>query len=208
MAASAMLHRLNQQAPLLAGAVILVLFGIYLAAQISDWQRLVQTPAEAVSDPAPVVGVAPDLQQMEQLFGTPPMAPAQAQVSSLASTDFTLLGSFVHAQPERSIAIIRRAGGLPELFRPGAELDSGISLQTVYADRVEISRNGSLETLYFPASRSAPLLPEDYPDYSEPTDAQTEEPQDPDTALLQQQMEALRQQLEASGATADETPSQ
>lgn len=203
-----MLNRLNQQAPLLAGAVILVLFGVYLAAQINDWLRLVQEPPEFVGDTAAVTGVAPDLQQMTQLFGTPPLPQDQAQVSSLASTDFTLLGSFVHAQPERSIAIIRRAGGTPELFRPGAELDSGISLQTVYADRVEISRNGSLETLYFPASRSAPLLPEDYPDYSGPTDAQAEEPQDSDTALLQQQMEALRQQLEASDAAANETPSE
>lgn len=203
-----MLHRLNQQAPLLASAVIVVLFGVYLAAQINDWLQLVSTPAQTSGDPATVAGVAPNLQQMEQLFGTPPMTPDQSQAAGLSSASLTLHGSFVHAQPERSIAIIQRAGGVPELYRPGAELDSGVSLQTVYADRVEISRNGSLETLYFPSARSAPLLPDDYLDYGEPTDTQAEEPQDPDTALLQQQMEALRQQLEASGATPDETPSE
>ena len=203
-----MLHRLNQQAPLLAGAVIVVLFGVYLAAQINDWLQLVQAPAETSGDPAAVAGVAPDLQQMEQLFGTPPMTADASQATGFSSADLALHGSFVHAQPERSIAIIQRAGGVPELYYPGAEIVSGVSLQTVYADRVEILRNGSLETLYFPVSRSAPLLPDDYPDYNEPTQTQAEEPQDPDTALLQQQMEALRQQLEASGATADETPSE
>ncbi len=204
-----MLHRLQQQTPLLVSAVVVVLFGIYLAMQINDGLKLAQAPAEASGDPATVAGVAPDLQQMETLFGAPPQMQNNNQTASLSSVDLTLHGSFVHAQPERSIAIIQRAGGMPELYRSGAELDSGVSLQTVYADRVEILRNGNLETLYFPATRSAPLLPDDFPSFNEPVpDASTEEPQDPNTALLQQQMEALRQQLDASGAAVDETPSE
>lgn len=204
-----MLHRLQQQAPLLVSAVVVVLFGIYLAMQINDWRRLAQAPTQASGDPATIAGVAPDLQRMETLFGAPPQMQNNNQTASFSSVDFTLHGSFVHAQPERSIAIIQRAGGVPELYRPGAELDSGVSLQTVYADRVEILRNGNLETLYFPATRSAPLQPEDFPLYDEPVPAATsEESQDPNTALLQQQMEALRQQLDASGAAVDETPSE
>jgi len=207
LASSTTLNRLRQQTPLLASAVVVVLFGIYLATQINDWWRLTQAPAEAHADLEVVAGVAPDLQRMETLFGAP--AEAQNQTASIASTDLTLHGSFVHAQPERSMAIIQRTGGVPELYRPGAELDNGVSLQAVYADRVEILRNGSLETLYFPATQSIPFTPEDYPVYNEPTpDPAVGEPESSDSALLQQQMEALRQQLEASGTPPDDTPSE
>lgn len=206
MASSAMLQRFQQKLPLLLSAVVVVAFGAYLAMQINDWLAITRTPVETRDDASAVAGVAPDLQRMETLFGAPP--PIQAPVSSLSSVDLTLHGSFVHAEPERSIAIIQRAGGVPELFHPGDELDSGLSLQTVYADRVELVRNGSLETLYFPVTHSAPLLPEDLSNFNEPAPSpSTEGSQNPDSALLQQ-MEALRQQLETSDAPVDETTSE
>ncbi|WP_313133772.1 type II secretion system protein N [Stutzerimonas nitrititolerans] len=206
MASSAMLQRFQQRLPLLLSAVVVVAFGAYLAMQINDWLAITRTPVEARDDAAAVAGVVPDLQRMETLFGAPP--PLQVPASSLSSVDLTLHGSFVHAEPERSIAIIQRAGGVPELFHPGDELDSGLSLQTVYADRVELLRNGSLETLYFPVTHSAPLLPEDLSNLNEPTPSPpTEGSENPDSALLQQ-MEALRQQLETSDAPVDETASE
>jgi len=201
-----MLQRFQQRLPLLLSAVVVVAFGAYLAMQINDWLAITRTPVEARDDAAAVAGVVPDLQRMETLFGAPP--PLQVPASSLSSVDLTLHGSFVHAEPERSIAIIQRAGGVPELFHPGDELDSGLSLQTVYADRVELLRNGSLETLYFPVTHSAPLLPEDLSNLNEPTPSPpTEGSENPDSALLQQ-MEALRQQLETSDAPVDETASE
>ncbi|WP_312243659.1 type II secretion system protein N [Stutzerimonas nitrititolerans] len=206
MASSAMLQRFQQRLPLLLSAVVVVAFGAYLAMQINDWLAITRTPVEARDDAAAVAGVVPDLQRMETLFGAPP--PLQVPASSLSSVDLTLHGSFVHAEPERSIAIIQRAGGVPELFHPGDELDSGLSLQTVYADRVELLRNGSLETLYFPVTHSAPLLPEDLSNLNEPAPSPpTEGTENPDSALLQQ-MEALRQQLETSDAPVDETASE
>ncbi|WP_313105655.1 type II secretion system protein N [Stutzerimonas nitrititolerans] len=206
MASSAMLQRFQQRLPLLLSAVVVVAFGAYLAMQINDWLAITRTPVETRNDATAVAGVAPDLQRMETLFGAPP--PIQAPVSSLSSVDLTLHGSFVHVEPERSIAIIQRAGGVPELFHPGDELDSGLSLQTVYADRVELLRNGSLETLYFPVTHSAPMLPEDLSNFNEPARSpSTEGSQNPDSALLQQ-MEALRQQLETSDAPVDETTSE
>ncbi|WP_313290138.1 type II secretion system protein N [Stutzerimonas nitrititolerans] len=206
MASSAMLQRFQQRLPLLLSAVVVVAFGAYLAMQINDWLAITRTPVEARDDAAAVAGVVPDLQRMETLFGAPP--PLQVPASSLSSVDLTLHGSFVHAEPERSIAIIQRAGGVPELFHPGDELDSGLSLQTVYADRVELLRNGSLETLYFPVTHSAPLLPEDLSNLNEPAPRPTTEgSENPDSALLQQ-MEALRQQLETSDAPVDETASE
>lgn len=206
MASSAMLQRFQQRLPLLLSAVVVAAFGAYLAMQINDWLAITRTPVETRDVAAAVAGVAPDLQRMETLFGARP--PIQAPVSSLSSVDLTLHGSFVHAEPERSIAIIQRAGGVPELFHPGDELDSGLSLQRVYADRVELLRNGSLETLYFPVTHSAPLLPEDLSNLNEPAPRPTTEgSENPDSALLQQ-MEALRQQLETSDAPVDETTSE
>src|SRR5690606_40482341 len=77
-----------------------------------------------------------------------------------------------------------------------------------YADRVELLRNGSLETLYFPVTHSAPLLPEDLSNLNEPAPSPpTEGSENPDSALLQQ-MEALRQQLETSDAPVDKTTSE
>lgn len=206
MASSAIADRLQQQAPLLASAAVLVVFGLYLATQINNWLDLTQEPAATDSEPTAVTAVAPDLQQMERLFGAPPQVQNDNQVASQSSIALTLHGSFVHAQPERSIAIIQRAGGVPELFRPGAELDSGVSLQTVYADRVEILRNGSLETLYFPATQSAPLLPDDLATFNAPPSTSTGAPQEEDDAQMQRQPEAPYQQPGASGAAGNETP--
>src|SRR5690606_12581552 len=182
-----MLQRFQQRLPLLLSAAVVVAFGAYLAMQINDWLAITRTPVDARDDAAAVAaaaaarasptngwpatprppagapaaaaagaGVAPDLQRMATLFGAAP--PSQVPASSLSSVDLTLHGSFVHAEPERSIAIIQRAGGVPELFHTGDELDRGLSLQTVYADRVELLRNGSLEMLYFLVTHSSPSL--------------------------------------------------
>lgn len=197
MASPALAHRLHQQAPLLASAAVVVVFGIYLATQVDDWLTLAQAPAATGNEAASVTGVAPDLQQMETLFGAPPQVQNPHQAAGFSSADLTLHGSFVHAQPERSIAIIQRNGGVPELFQPGAELDSGVSLQSVYADRIEILRNGSLETLYFPTTESAPLQPDDLARFNEPPSVTNDAPQDANIAP---------QSMDASGATADDTP--
>ena len=190
MAFSAIVHRLHRQAPLLASAAILVVFGFYLAPQIIGWLELIQATATADKRPIAAAGVDPDLQQMEGLFGIPPQMQDDSQLSSVASIDITLHGGFVHAQPERSIAILQRAGGIPEVYRPGDELDNGVSLQTVYADRVEILRNGSVEALYFPTPRSAPLSPDDLSILNAPPGEIIEEPQEPYGNPPLQQMRA------------------
>ena len=182
MASSAIANRLQQRAPLLVSAVLVVVFGLYLATQVKAWLDLTQAPAAADHSPTAATGVTPDLQQMERLFGAPPQIQNDNQVASRPSMALTLHGSFVHAEPERSMSIIQRAGGVPEFFRPGAELDTGVSLQAVYADRVEILRNGNLETLYFPATQSAPLLPDDLATFNAPPNTSTEAPQGQDDA--------------------------
>src|SRR5690606_12051483 len=161
-----MLQRFQQKLPLLLSAVVVVAFGAYLAMQINDWLAITRTPVETRDGAAAVAGVAPDLQRMETLFGAPPSI--QAPVSSLSSVDLTLHGSFVHAGPDRPIASMQRPGGVRRVLHPGDELASGVSWQTVYADRVERLRKGSLEALYFPGTHAGRWLPEDLTNLNEP----------------------------------------
>lgn len=203
MASPVALHKVRQKAPLIVGAVIVVLFGLHLADQISEWLQLTQAPAAVTANSGQPAGVAPDLSRMERLFGAPESAD-QNYAPAASSSDLTLLGSFVHADPDRSTAIIQLNGQQPQLYRVEQEVESGVRLHSVHPDRVEILRSGRIESLYFPSVRSATAVSEALPDYSEP--AEMEQP-DPQAEMLQQQMEALRQQMEGTSLPSDAMPS-
>ncbi|AHL76025.1 secretion protein XcpP [Stutzerimonas stutzeri] len=203
MASPAALQKVRQHAPLIVSAVIVVLFGFFLAGQIRTWLLLTQAPTAATADSNQPAGVAPDLQRMEGLFGTSATA-GQPYSPGVSSSDLTLLGSFVHADPARSTAIIKLSGQPPQLYRVEQELESGVRLHNVQPDRVEILRGGRVESLHFPSVRSATAVPDNLPDYSEP--AALDQP-DPQAEMLQQQMEALRQQMEGADTPPDTMPS-
>jgi len=201
LASPAAVHKVRQHAPMIASAAIVVLFGLYLAGQISGWLKLAQTPPETAADSGQPAGVVPDLQRMESLFGT---AASQSYAPGTSSSDLTLLGSFVHADPARSTAIIQLSGQPPQLYRVDEQLESGVVLQSVHPDRVEIQRGGRIESLYFPSTRSATAVPDNLPDYSEPAEM---DQLDPQAEMLQQQMEALRQQMEGTNSPPENMPS-
>lgn len=200
LAFPAALQRVRPLAPLIVSAVVVVLFGLYLAMQISDWLELVSEPTERPAGETQPAGVVPDLQRMSSLFGTPPSA---AYTPEATNTDLTLLGSFVHADPSRSTAIVQLAGSPPRLYRVGEELQPGLSLESVHPDRVEIQRGGRIENLFFPTTRAVTAVPDNLPDYSEPAEMDALDPQ---AEMLQQQMEALRQQMEGSTNPPEDTP--
>lgn len=199
MAVPTALERLNRHAPLIVSAAIVLLFGLYLAGQIQAWLQLSQTPAAAVADSGQPAGTPPDLERMQSLFGT---SATQSYAADTGSSGMTLLGSFVNADAARSTAIIQLEGSPPQLYRVDQELEPGVRLHSVQPDSVEIARNGRIETLNFPSTRSATAA--SLPDYSEPA---APEQIDPQAELLQQQMEALRQQVEGADAPPENTPS-
>jgi len=203
LASPAALQNVRQHAPVIVSAVIVVLFGLYLAGQVREWLQLTRAPAAATANSSQPAGVAPDLQRMESLFGTPATA-GQPYASEPSNSDLTLLGSFVHAYPARSTAIIQLSGQPPQLYRIEQELESGVRLHSVHPDRVEIMRGGRVESLYFPSVRSVTAVPDNLPDYSEP--AEMDQP-DPQAEMLQQQMEALRQQMEGANSPPETLPS-
>jgi len=201
LASPAALQKFRQYAPLILSAVIVVLFGVYLAGQAMAWLKLTQTPPAAISDSSQPAGVAPDLERMEGLFGSPASA-GQSYTPGESSSDLTLLGSFVHADPARSTAIIQLAGQPPQLYSVDQELEPGVRLYSVHPDRVELKRGNRIESLVFPSVRSPTAAIDSLPDYSEPTQM---EALDPQAEMLQQQMEALRQQMEGATSPPPET---
>lgn len=190
------LHKANRHAPLIASAVIVVLFGLYLAGRINDWLQLERTPPVPTADNSQPAGVAPDIQRMESLFGA---APEHTHTGTFSGSELALHGSFVHADPLRSTAIIQRAGQPPQLYRIGEELEPGLSLHSVHPDRAEVLRDGRIETLHFPSTRPTTALT----DYSE--DAMPAEQPDPQAQMLQE-MDALRQQMEGIATPPENAP--
>jgi general secretion pathway protein C len=190
-------HRFRQYAPLLASAAIVVLFGLYLATQITDWLRLTRTPAEVAGAREPAAESAPDLARMELLFGTPPASSTYAPQASGSS--IALLGSFVHSNPERSSAIIQVGGNPPQLYRINDELEPGVRLYGVHADRIDLARGDALESLFFPAIRASGMADQaQAPVYEEPTAPTTQA----DPEQLRLQLEMLRQQIEETAGAA------
>lgn len=185
--------RIRRYAPLLAGAAVLCLFFILVGWQLNAWMELTRTTRDAASRPLPSIAAAPDLERLGVLFGTPHLAESDVAVS--ADADMVLHGSFVHADPQRSSAILQRGGEAPRLFRPGDTLSPGLRLQGVFADRIEILRNGRVETLRFPTPGDVIYFPESEPDYADYPEYM-EAP--PEPASLQQQMDELRQQMEGT----------
>lgn len=202
MASTAALQNVRQHAPLIVSAVIVVLFGLYLAGQIREWLQLSQMPSATASQSGQPAGVAPDLQRMEGLFGTPASS-SQNYMPGASNSDLTLLGSFVHADPSRSTAIIQLSGMPPQLYRVEEELEPDVRLHSVHPDRVEILRGGRVESLYFPSVRSVTAVPDNLPGYSDPAETDYVDPQ---AEMLQQQMEALRQQMEGATSPPETTP--
>lgn len=195
----------RRHAPALVGALLVLAMGISFAWQTRDWLRLVEAPAQPPqASGAPQAARAP-LQNLEPLFGPAPLVQPGGPPPS-TNLRLTLLGSFVHGGPEASIALIQHEGGKPRRYRPGDEITQGVKVHRVYRDRVEIERNGRLESLSFPAPRSrfaqAGAVTGAAPD-TEVID-QLNELQEENADQLRERMEKLRQQMEDPENTASE----
>ncbi len=200
--ASPVQQRFRQYAPLVISVVIVVLFGLYLAVQANDWLRPTRAPTETLPSSEPATGSTPDPARIELLFGTPVSSPADA--SQATSSNLTLLGSFVHSDPAKSTAIIQVGGNPPKLYRIEDELEPGVQLQGVHADRIDVQRGDTLESLFFPTERSQTMAEQQMPVYEAPAPAAMQ----PDPEQLRLQLEMLRQQIEETAAPSDEQPTE
>lgn len=144
-------HWWSLQAPFLLAIALLLGTAVHLGWRSVAWLELLRSePAVSLPrPPAPIASVAP--QQLALLFGSPPRAEPVAPPPTRLR--LTLHGSFVHPDPSRSSAIIQSDGGAARLLTVNSQLEPGVRLHAVYPDRVEIDRNGQLESLPFPKRR-------------------------------------------------------
>jgi len=200
-------HRLQRHAPILLGAVLVLIMIASLAWQTAGWLRLMRTPPPAPVASASTSLATPALERLEPLFG--PVGVDSSAPPPATNLRLTLLGSFVHDDPKRSSAIIQREGSKPQRYAVGAELDNGVRLHAVYRDRVELERQGRLETLPFPSKRAMGYSSSGQDEaYDENTIEQFSELHDEDAALLRERMDALRQQMEAAGSEPTAEPTE
>jgi general secretion pathway protein C len=188
---------LQQHATALSGAVLVLVMSISLAWQTADWLRLLRTPEVLPSVQSAQQTAKPPSQTLAHLFGANMSDSAAA--ARPTSLHLTLLGSFVHADPARSSAIIGSADQPPQRFSIGSEISPGVHLDAVHADHVELLRGGRRETLAFPRSRSEQVgQPPAQPVTATPS--QLDELQNDNLTLLRERMDALHQQMETSGS--------
>ena len=191
------------RAPTLLALLLVLLMSATLAWQSVALQRLLHsTPATGSAAPANP-GQNTDVQTLLPLFGSG--QPLSSGIAPSTSLSLTLLGSFVQADSPRSSAIIQLEGSPAKRYSVGQELSSGVSLHAVYRDRVELKRNGRLETLAFskrPALQSTAANPAPDSDNLAQLQALSEE----DTQQLQQRMQELRERIQGADAATATAP--
>ncbi|WP_233787480.1 type II secretion system protein N [Pseudomonas yangonensis] len=203
----ALSQRLKDNAPSLIGMLVLIALSVSLAWQSAELLRLVRGPVQPPTAPN-----APSTEQraeapIAQLFGTPTQADSGPPPAT--NLQLTLLGSFVHSDPQRSSALIQRHGQSAQRYSVGTEVDSGVRLDAVYADRVELLRNGRRESLTFPRQQSGQYSYTPPVEVSEDDSLQQLDQLDQDNLeQLRQRMQELREQMEASGTPPEETPAE
>jgi len=202
---SALPQRIKDNAPSLIGMLVLLILSVSLAWQSAELLRLVRsTVAQSLSQ------TTPSLQQraqapIAQLFGTPRQEDSGPPPAT--NLQLTLLGSFVHSDPQRSSAVVQRQGQSAQRYTVGMDVDNGVRLNAVYADRVELLRNGRRESLAFPRQQSGQYSLYTPPDETidDPVE-QLDQLDQNNLEQLRQRMQDLREQMEASGTLPEETP--
>lgn len=193
---------LQRHATTLVGLALVTAMSVSLAWQSADWLRLLRTPAKTTETSAHSTQITAQPTEIGQLFG----ASSVANDSPAPNTTLrlTLLGSFVHADPQRSSAIIRSEGSSAQRYTINSEISSGVRLHAVAADRVELLRNGRRESLSFPISNSATSsLQSSTSEIAADPLEQLSELESDDLVQLRERMDALRQQMQASGSVPD-----
>lgn len=188
-------HWLQRRTTTLLALVLITAMSASLAWQTANWLRLLSTPVAAnaaAENKTPGTALTP---QIGQIFGN--TAANNDGPAPKTNLRLTLLGSFVHADPQRSTAIIRSEGSPAQRYTLDSEISSGVRLHSVAADRVELMRNGRRESLSFPLSDSAAtVLQSSTTNMSNDTIEQLSDMQTDDLSQLRERMDALRQQMQ------------
>lgn len=177
------------------GLALILAMSVSLAWQTADWLRLLRNPVSINTHSAtnvPDTAISPELGQLFGRNQNSSDAPAPA-----TNLRLTLVGSFVHADPQRSSAIIRSEGSNARRVLIDEEISDGVRLHAVAADHVQLLRNGRRESLSFPQRP----LQNDTAEQRQVADnlEQLNSIEDDNMTQLRERMEALREQMQVSG---------
>ena len=89
------------------------------------------------------------------LFGTADAPAASGEDAPRTHVALILAGTLAVRDPKEGLAIVGETAQSGRLYAVGATLPGGVRLHEVYADRVVLERDGSLETLPLPRQFSA-----------------------------------------------------
>ena len=101
-----------------------------------------------------------DTANIDQITAADLFGHAANQNANLPQTDLqvTLRAVFAASDPKAASAVIETAGGSAQIVKVGGAIGSSATLQAVYPNRVVLSRNGALETLYFPTPQASSAM--------------------------------------------------
>ena len=184
------MHSLSRLLPY----ALLALIAGSLAWQGLAWNHLLHSQVAAPASSSVPQAVEQNLHELLPLF-----ADGQTDSAATPATNlqWVLLGSFAHPEEQQASALGQNEDAKAKRYRVGDQLAPGIHLQAVAADRVELLRNGRLETLPFKRAARQDNRPDELP----------EEPALPglDPEQLQRELESLGEQFQPEAATEPST---
>lgn len=144
-----------QALSLLAAALIAAQLAILLWHVVPGANR--HPPAPARLAPPPAAASVADIVQAH-LFSVAD-APATGEDAPRTRVALVLAGTLAVRDPKEGLAIVGETAQTGHVYAVGATLPGGVRLREVYADRVVLERDGSLETLPLPRQFSGGKAP-------------------------------------------------
>lgn len=144
----AFLRRVDDNASILLSAIVIAAFAVSIANQSTRFLRVL---APVVTPPPSAViasAQSPIDTQLPLIFGME--KPIEIGPPPATNLQLTLLGSFVRQDSKKSSALIQHPGQPEQRYIVGEDIGDGAVLNAVYADHIELIRNGNRESLTFP----------------------------------------------------------
>ncbi|WP_437884328.1 type II secretion system protein N [Pseudomonas sp. LRF_L74] len=142
------LKSILKQLPLQLSAVFALIMIISLYKQTAEWRDLLTPKDIAIDAEEQKERKEINLELITKLFPPPqpkPLSPRNTQLP------IKLLGSIIHSDPLKSVAIIGSNPTKSGRYHVGDMISEGVIIRKISSYQVELERNGNIEYLSFPS---------------------------------------------------------